>query len=313
MNKINILIIGTGAVGIYFGGKLFKAGFDVTFVDLPERVEKLNETGLKIDSKIDQCFEFKPKIVDQIVGLPAQDLILICVKAYHTYEIALNLLPVIKPSSILLSLQNGLENEEILSKILGKSLIMGAVPFFNGNVRDDYIVKQNAPAQIIYGEMDHQQSEREEWVSQVLAHADINHTISRSIRTEIWKNFIWNNAFNTISALTKTTFGQIVNMTEILPTIKQMMQEAQQVASAEGYEISNQQLDDLINFSSQYSNVLSNMQMDIESRSTPELEALVGVLLQKAKTHGITAIVNQTIYNLLQLSLSTTDMNLSNG
>ena len=312
MKKFNILVIGTGAVGIYFGGKLFKAGFNVVFVDLPDRVEKLNQTGLKIVSKIDHNIDFQPKIVDQIVGLPAQDLILICVKAYHTYEIALNLLPVIKPSSILLSLQNGLENEKILSQILGKSLIMGAVPFFNGNVKDDYIVNQNAPAQIIYGEMDHQQSAREDWVSQVLAHADINHTISRSIRVEIWKNFIWNNAFNTISALTKTTFGQIVSMTEVLPTIKQMMKETQQVASAEGYEISNQQLDDLINFSNQYSNVNSNMQMDIESRSTPELEALVGVLLQKAKTHGITAIVNQTIYNLLQLSLSNIDINVSN-
>jgi 2-dehydropantoate 2-reductase len=311
MKKFNILVIGTGAVGIYFGGKLFKAGFNVVFVDLPDRVEKLNQTGLKIVSKIDHNIDFQPKIVDQIVGLPSQDLILICVKAYHTYEIALNLLPVIKPSSILLSLQNGLENEKILSQILGKSLIMGAVPFFNGNVKDDYIVNQNAPAQIIYGEMDHQQSTREDWVSQVLAHADINHTISRSIRVEIWKNFIWNNAFNTISALTKTTFGQIVSMTEVLPTIKQMMKETQQVASAEGYEITNQQLDDLINFSNQYSNVNSNMQMDIESRSTPELEALVGVLLKKAKTHGITAIVNQTIYNLLQLSLSNIDINVS--
>lgn len=310
MNKYNILVVGTGAVGIYFGGKLFKAGLDVTFVDLPDRVEDLAETGLKIESKIDQNFEFNPKIVSEIVGLPAQDLILVCVKAYHTYELALNLLPVIKPSTILLSLQNGLENEEILSQILGKSLIMGAVPFFNGNVKDTYIVSQNAPAQIIFGEMDHQQSEREEWLSQILAHADINHTISRSIRIEIWKNFIWNNAFNSISALTKTTFGQIVNMTQVLPTVKQMMQEAQQVASAEGYEISNQQLEDLINFSNQYSNVISNMQMDIESRSTPELEALVGVLLQKAKTHGITAVVNQTIYNLLHLSLSKADINL---
>jgi len=308
MKKYNILIYGAGAIGIYFGGKLFNAGFDVVFVDLPERVEILNQMPLAIESEIDKNLQFQPKIVDNILGLPAQDLILICVKAYHTYDVALKLLPVVKPSTIILSLQNGLENEQVLSQILGKSLIMGAVPYFNGQVKNESTVIQNAPAQIIYGEMDHQHSEREEWLSQILSHGDINHTISREITIEIWKNFIWNNAFNTISALTKTTFGQIVNMTQVLPTVKQMMQEAQQVAAAEGYEISNQHLDDLISLSNQYANVTSTMYMDIESQLMPELEALVGVLLQKAKKHGISALVNQTVYNLLQLSLANADI-----
>ncbi len=77
---------------------------------------------------------------------------------------------------------------------------------------------------------------------------------------------------------------------------------------AEGYEIVNQHIDDLINFSSQYANLTSTMCKDIDLGHMPELEALVGVLLQKAKKHGITAQVNQTIYNLLQLTLSKSEI-----
>ena len=308
MKQPNILIYGAGAVGTYFGGKLFKAGFDTVFVDLPERVKVLEETGLTIESGSGKIYQYKPNLVSSLDGLQGQDLILISVKAYHTYEIALKLLPVLKPSTILMSLQNGLENEEILSQILGKSLILGAVPYFNGQLQTDNHVVQNGPAQLVYGEMDHQQSEREEWISQILSHADINHTISRSINIEMWKNFIWNNAFNTISALTKATFGQILAQNETLSTVRQMMQESQQVALAEGHEITNQHIDEMISFSNQFTNLTSTMCMDIDLGHMPEVDALVGVLLQKSKKHGITAQVNQTIYNLLQLAISARDI-----
>ncbi len=308
MKRYNILICGAGAVGGYFGGKLFKAGFDIVFADLPDRVETLRKTGLIVKSGNENAYDYKPKIVSSLDGLPCQDFVLVCVKAYQTYEIALKLLPVLKPSTILLSLQNGIENEEVLSQILGKSLIMGAVPFFNGRLQTDNCIVQNGPAQLIYGEMDHQQSEREEWVSEILSHADIDHTISRSINIEIWKNFIWNNAFNTISALTKTTFGQILAQAEILSTVRQMMHESQQVALAEGHEITNQHIDDIFHIGSRFANLTSTMHMDIDLGQMPEVEALVGVLLKKAKKHGITAQVNQTIYNLLQLTISARDI-----
>ena len=310
MERYNILIYGAGAVGSYFGGKLFKAGFNTVFVDLPERVATLREKGLAIQSGTGKVYEYRPELVSTLEGLPGQDLILVSVKAYHTSEIALRLLPVLKPSTILMSLQNGLENEEVLSQILGKSLIMGAVPYFNGQLQSDNYVVQNGPAHLIYGEMDHQQSQRENWVSQILSHADINHTISRSINIELWKNYIWNNAFNTISALTNTTFGQILAHNEALSTVRQMMEESQQVALAEGCEITHQHIDEIIDFSGQFTNLKSTMCMDIGLRHKPELEALVGTLLQKAKKHGIIVRVNRTIYNLLRLVLTVYNIQL---
>jgi 2-dehydropantoate 2-reductase len=308
MKQHNVLIYGTGAVGIYFGGRLFQAGFNTIFVDTREKVETIKNQTLTIQSSGSTDYEFKPKIVADITDLPPQDLILVCVKAFQTYDIALNLLPIIKPSTIILSLQNGLENEKVLSDLLGKNLLMGAAIYYNGILVNDSSVYQMIPGQIIFGEMDHQSSKREEWLSDMFSHADIDHQISRNITFDIWKKFIWNNAYNSISALTHTTLEQIQLSEGILPTVRQMMSEVKQVAEAEGIEIPGQTLDDLLNSTRVVPEVKPSMLKDLEAGQMPELEALVGVVLKMAEKHGITTPVNQTVYNLIQLSLINTSI-----
>ncbi len=303
MEQVNVLVYGAGAVGIYFGGKLLKAGFNVVFVDTPEKVDRLKEGELHIRSTIDHDYDFKPQIVSDLKDLPPQDIILVCVKAFQTYDIALNLLPVVKPSTIMISLQNGLENEKILSDMLGKNLVIGAVLFFNGELEDDATVVQKTPANIVFGELDHQRSEREEQLSTIFSRADINHRISNVISHEIWKKLIWNNAYNAVSALTQTTLGQIHHFEGILPTIRKMMHEVQQVAIAEGVEISDVTIDELINLNTDQGDVKTSMLKDIEANRMPELESLVGVIISRAKKLHISTPVNQTIYELIQLSL----------
>lgn len=303
MEQYNVLIYGSGAVGIFFGGKLFQAGFNVVFVDTKDKVDELKDSTFSIRSNISKDYDFTPTLVDDVSNLPAQDIILICVKAFQTYDIALNLLPVIKPTTIILSLQNGLENERVLSDLLGKNLVMGSVIYFNGIVENETTVTQLAPGQIIFGEMDHQSSEREEWLSEVFSHADINHKISRKINYEMWRKFIWNNAYNSISALTYSTLRQIHLSEGILPTIRQMMSEVQQVAEAEGVQIPNSTIDELLNANLEFADVKPSMLKDIEAGRMPEIEALIGVVINKASKHGISVPANQTIYNLIQLAL----------
>ena len=313
MEQINVLVYGAGAVGIFFGGRLHQAGFNITFVDTPDRTEALADSRLFIDSNYDQNYDFEPVIVSDPSTLPPQDLILICVKAFKTYEIALTLIPVVKPSTITLSLQNGLENEKVLCDMIGKNLVLGAVPHFSGNLDEPNRVTQHAPAQIVFGELDHQPSKRVEWLSKIFAHADIDHKISNNITEYIWKKFIWNNAFNTISALTGSTIRQIYEADAVMPTIQLMMGEVQQVARAEGVEVSQRNLEELCSINPNYEHVKTSMLRDIENHRMPELEPLVGVLLQKAKKHGISTPVNETIYNLLQLKLSNAQITLEDS
>ena len=303
MNQIKVLIYGAGAIGVFFGSRLIQAGHEVTFVDREERVQLILDQGLKIVSKFDGDFEFTPRAISDPLEAGAQDLILIAVKAFHTYDIALKLLPILKPSTIVASLQNGLENERILADLLGQNLVIGAVPSFSGSLQNETTLIQQAEAFLTYGEMDHQPSDRLEWLSGIFAHAGIKHKITDNITFEIWLSFLWNNTFNLVSALTRTTMGQIAGFEMIQQTLEQMMREVQQVAKAEGVNIPDQLLEEIKERSVMLGPIKSNMLKDLEAGQMPELEPLAGTLLKKAMEHGVSIPVNQTVYNLMRLKM----------
>jgi len=300
MENAKILIYGTGIVGIFFGGMLAKAGLAVTFADRPERAEHLNETGLEVQS-MDGSFTIDADIVSDLSEVEPQDFILICVKAIHTYEIALNLLPILKPSTAVLSFQNGLENENILSELLGPNLVMGSVLLYHGKLEEGYRSVQVSPAQVIFGELDHQPSEREEWLSSIFSKADIDHVVSHHINQKIWEHFIWNSAFNSIAALTNSTVREIIEHQAGYATVEKMMREMIRLAAAEGVNVGLTSLEELNREQSKYSHVKPAMLQDIEAGRRPELEPMLGIVIRKAKRLEISAPVCNSLYNLLQL------------
>ena len=310
MEKTKILVYGAGAVGIFFGGQLFKAGFDVVFLDRTEKVERLGDNGFCFRSLSSKEFCFRPEVVDNVNNLPPQDLILVCVKAFQTYEIAMNLLPCIKPSTIVLSLQNGLENEKIIADLIGKNMIMGCVPYFDGYLSSDWTVEQHAPAEIVFGELDYQPSDREGWLSALFTHGGINHRIVRNITENAWEKFIWNTTFNSISALTQSSLNKITESAEILGTLRQMMMEVHQVAHKEGVELPPQNIEELLTKNLGFGHMRSVTLQDIERGHIPELESLMKGLLERAKIHDVSTPVYRTVYNLIRLSLSNRNLGL---
>ena len=304
MEKINILIYGAGAIGVYFGGQFVKAGYNVTFVDVAERVELIKEKGLAVRTEKGANFDFEPNITDNPAELEPQDLILVAVKAFHTYDIALNLLPILKPTSIIASLQNGLENEKVLADLLGSNLVIGAAPRFSGALIEGNILIQQAPAYLYFGELDNQPSERMDWLSTIFSQAGVNHQISHNINLEIWKGALWNSSYNLVSALTRSSMMDIGACQAVQETLDQMLREMCEVAQAEGVEIPEETLAEIRNQATSMGKIKSNMLKDLELGQMPELEPLIGSLLKKAEDHGIPTPVNKTVYNLMILNLT---------
>ncbi|MDX2470934.1 MAG: 2-dehydropantoate 2-reductase [SAR324 cluster bacterium] len=304
MEKIKVLIYGAGAIGVYFGGQLVKAGYEVTFIDTPERVELVQEKGLAIRDEKGDFYDFEPTIVDNPAGLDPQDLILVAVKAFHTYDISLNLLPILKPTSVIVSLQNGLENEKVMADLLGSNLVIGASPRFSGALLEGVTLIQQAPAFLYFGEMDNQPSERLDWLSKIFSHAGINHQISHNISLEIWKGALWNSTYNLVSALTRSNMMDISACQAMQVTLNQMLSEICAIAQAEGVTIPEEIVNEVRNQSVSMGKTKSNMLKDLELGQMPELEPLIGSLLKKAEDHGIPTPVNTTVYNLMILNLA---------
>src|SRR5262249_31823791 len=111
---MRIVVVGSGGTGGYFGAKLAKSGEDVTFVARGAHLTAIRASGLRIRSAVDGEWTVKVHAVEALTGHEPADLVLFCVKSFDTESAAELARPVIGPGTAILSLQNGVDNEEKL-------------------------------------------------------------------------------------------------------------------------------------------------------------------------------------------------------
>src|SRR5258708_34742180 len=126
---MKILIMGTGAVGSLYGGKLARAGHAVTFVARGENLQALRDSGLTVKSYQGEFHLERVHATDRPQDAGVCDLVLVCVKSYDTVVAARLLRPAVGPDTVLLSLQNGVENEELLAQALQGADVLGGMVY----------------------------------------------------------------------------------------------------------------------------------------------------------------------------------------
>ena len=125
MAAMRIVVMGSGGTGGYFGAKLARAGDDVTFVARGAHLAALRASGLRVKSAVEGEWTVHAPAVDRVDGLPPADLVLFCVKSFDTEEAAALVRPVVGPETGVLSIQNGVDNEEKLARALGPGHVLG--------------------------------------------------------------------------------------------------------------------------------------------------------------------------------------------
>ena len=118
---MKIVVIGTGGVGGYFGGRIAKAGYDVTFVARGKHLEAIKKNGLYIKS-ISGDFKLTPKITDVLNSITNPDLIILGVKSWQVLDVAQQIRPILTPKTMVLPLQNGADNADKLLSVLPKKM-----------------------------------------------------------------------------------------------------------------------------------------------------------------------------------------------
>jgi len=146
---MQIAVIGAGAVGCYYGAMLLRAGHDVTLVGRPAHVDAINARGLHFESASFTGF-IPAKAVTEIAALASPDLVLFAVKSGDTDDTARSLKPMLKPDTIMLSLQNGVDNPERLRKILSQPVIAAAV-YVATEMPGPGHIKHNGRGELIIG------------------------------------------------------------------------------------------------------------------------------------------------------------------
>jgi 2-dehydropantoate 2-reductase len=158
---MKITIIGTGGVGGYFGGKIAKAGYDVTFVARGEHLKAIQKNGLIVKSILGDFKLYRVKATDRIKDIGAMELIIIGVKAWQVKEVANELKSIVKRKTIVLPLQNGvLATDELKEQISGDNVISGLCRIMSKIESPGVINHFGIEPTIVFAEVDNSKTER---------------------------------------------------------------------------------------------------------------------------------------------------------
>lgn len=297
---MRILIAGTGAVGGYFGALLARAGHDVVFLARGANLAALRERGLTIES-VDGDFRLEHvTATDRLAGLVPVELAIVTVKSYDTAAVAAAIAPVVTPETIVLSLQNGVENESLLASALGLPPLPAAMTHIGAELIAPGVVRHVAEGTIFFGEPTGHETPRVRTLAEILTAAGVRHYLSSDILLMLWDKLSWNAAHNAVTALTHTSAGEAASIPATAVVLRNAMLEVVAVARAQGIGLDPARVEPVLAFSAAHLGTLrTSMLQDLERGQPLEHEALNGAVVRFGAATGVATPVNQALYGLL--------------
>jgi len=302
---VKFVVFGAGGVGGFYGGMLARCGKEVVFIARGEHLRAMKEKGLTVRSF--KHGEFIVREGDRVVFTdnPEEagkaDAILVCVKSYDTEKVAPLIKPMLKESSVVISVQNGIENEEILSKYVGREKVLGATAFIGAYVSEPGVVIHEAAGLLEIGELSGRPSERVRRIAEEMRECGIEVRESRDINYTLWKKLVWNVAFNPYSVITGATVGEMLSLQETYQILKSLMEECYRVAEAYGVKLKPKVMENYLRSSPDLMNYKTSMLLDFEKGKPIELEGITGALIKKAEEKGIPVPYNRCVYGTVKL------------
>src|SRR5436190_667163 len=183
---MHIVVMGAGGVGGYVGAKLARAGETITLVARGEHLTAIQREGLRIRSAIEGEYVVRPEAVEDVRDLPVADVVLFCVKSFDTETAAERIRPVVGSATAVLSLQNGVDNEDTLDAILGPGHAIGGVAQVFAAIDRPGVIAHHFLGRIIFGELDGRMTPRTERLGEAFARAAIDAQLATDIRRALW-------------------------------------------------------------------------------------------------------------------------------
>jgi 2-dehydropantoate 2-reductase len=229
-----IVIVGSGAMGSLFGGMLAEGGLDVTLVDIwQEHVDAINRDGLTIVGHGgDRTVRVKATVDPQTIA--AADVVLFQCKAFANEAAARSVCHLVKGSTVVITFQNGLGNEEVLGRILGEAYILGGLTAQAAVMVEAGVVRNFGDLPSYIGELGGGLSERAVAIAEAFTRHRLPTAASANIKKEKWQKLLGNVALGAVSAATDMTSAEMVAIPELREAILRALDETAAVARACG-------------------------------------------------------------------------------
>ncbi|MEF8842757.1 MAG: 2-dehydropantoate 2-reductase [Haloarculaceae archaeon] len=297
----SIAVYGAGGVGAYFGGRLALAGADVSLLARGAHLEALRREGLRVES-LHGDFEIDLRATDDPGDIGPVDYVLVCVKSFDTPEVAANLDPLVGEDTAVISLQNGVRNEEILAEAVGEDRVVGGVCYIFSTIQEPGVVEHmGGPARIVFGELDGTVTERTDRFRDLCERADIEVTLSEDVRVDTWEKFAFIVAQAGMTAATRLPIGEIREVEASRAMYERMMREVASVAVVEGAPLPEGAVDRWLEFARDLDpDTYSSLHYDMTHGKRMELDAFHGTVVDLAGEHGIDVPACEAVYAILE-------------
>ena len=302
-------IVGSGAVGGYFGAKLARNGQDVTFIARGAHLAAIRRDGLRVQS---------PKLGDFVVHAPAHDdpaqvgpvdVVVFAVKAYDNGSALPLLPPLIGPDTAVLTLQNGVDSADDIAAVIGERHVLGGTTYVATALEEPgLIVQTGVHRSIIFGEVFGDRtriSDRVQAIADRLGPADIQVTAVADGRVPIWDKFVYLAPFSGFTGAARLPIGGIWSDSHARDMFYAAAREIASLAAAEGVQISPDRFERLREYMDNIPpTTRSSLLIDLEMGKRIEVEALQGAAVRRAAKHGLTLPIIATLYAVLKVQRS---------
>lgn len=305
MESPEILIVGAGAIGVYYGGRLSQAGAKVSVVARSDFDELSRNGGSYFIKSPKGDFTFKPeRVLRSASETPVKpDYVLVSLKVLPGVDSSSLCREAVGPDTAIVAIQNGIGNEEPLAKAFPENEVIGAITYIG--------VCRPGPCQVLhldFGRIDMGKyppgpSEKASALTALFNKAGVDCTVVADIVLKRWSKLLWNAPFNPISVLgVHADTRSIMSVPEAVLLAEKVMEEVAAIAKAEGYELPRSAIDTNLRITREMNPYKSSMLQDFEAGRPIEADALLGVPLQVARRHGVPAPYMETLYALLKLA-----------
>ncbi|HWF11350.1 MAG TPA: 2-dehydropantoate 2-reductase [Bryobacteraceae bacterium] len=285
------LVVGAGAVGGYFGGRLAQAGRDVTFLVRPRRAAELAASGLRIHSPHGDAVIERPQTVlaERLAG--KFDLIILGSKAYDLDGAIASFAPAAGPDTAILPLLNGMRHLKTLSDRFGPARVLGGLCFIAATLDQNRdIAHLSEQHGLTFGEIAGGSSPRVETIFDLMRGAVFSAQSSPSVLLDMWEKWVFLATLAGSTSLMRAPVGRIVGAPGGTDFILRLFEECRSIAVAEGYAPREEQSEWVrAVLTKPGSSLTASMLRDVESGAKVEADHIIGDLLQHAQSQRIQA------------------------
>ena len=298
---MRVLIVGAGGVGGFFGAKLARAGVPVTLLARGAHLAAIQKDGLRVRSAVDGESVTKVEAVADVRGLPPADAVLFCVKAFDTESAAQAIEPAIGPDTAVISLQNGVDNEETLERVLGPGHAVGGVAYVFATIESPGVIAHRFAGHVVFGELDGRPSARLEALRAAFTQAGVRAELSTDIRRALWHKYVMISAQAGMTALSRAPIGAIRAVPESRLMYRRIVEELAALARASGVGLGAEVVDTVMKAADGLAaEAYSSLHHDLTQGRRLELESLHGHAVRLGERLGVPTPMVFAVYAALK-------------